>query len=315
MYLRTVLAYSLTVGCSSANAEPQVCAGAAAQPLFNGSSAETYLGLAPSEIQAIVEVVEGGRPDGALCTGAFVAPEWVVTARHCLQIPSAEVVVHDGESGRTVELPIADRIGHPTEDLALLRLDMGWSSTDVPPLEPLEPLGLADAEGPTLAVGDSVEIAGYGLTESGTDRALGFLAEPIVELDERIFTVSGNGASGACVGDSGGPLLVRGEGGRVVIAGVLSSGSASCRKDDHYVRVDALRDWIQEIAGTYVTQRPSCGTIATAGRCLYGQALWCEAGELSAERCAGGQRCGWDRAASGYRCVDSDAEPRCAAAL
>ena len=136
LYLRTVLAYSLTVGCSSASAEPQVCAGAAAQPLFNGSSAETYLGLAPSEIKAIVEVVEGGRPDGALCTGAFVAPEWVVTARHCLQIPSAEVVVHDGESGRTVELPIADRIGHPTEDLALLRLDMAWSGTDVPPLEP-----------------------------------------------------------------------------------------------------------------------------------------------------------------------------------
>jgi hypothetical protein len=122
--------------------------------------------------------------------------------------------------------------------------------------------------------------------------------------DPSSVTVDGFGVSGACNGDSGGPLLVRAPDGRLVVAGVLTSGSASCRDEDTYVRVDAVVSWIQETIGVRTNQYRGCGTITSEGRCLYGSALFCAGSELSAEPCADGSQCGWDDEARGYRCVE-----------
>jgi hypothetical protein len=160
-----------------------------------------------------------------------------------------------------------------------------------------------------LVAGDVAELAGYGLTESQSSGSLRFLVERIVSIDSGSITVNGFGASGACLGDSGGPLLVRTPDGTLTVAGVLSAGSETCTADDHYVRLDALGSWVASLVSASPPTDRECGTIGAQGRCLYGSAMWCANAQLEATPCTGDQSCGWDPGASGFRCVARASDP------
>ena len=161
-----------------------------------------------------------------------------------------------------------------------------------------------------LGVGTAVELAGYGLTETGSSRALRFLVESITQMDASSIVVSGFGASGACDGDSGGPLLVRNPQGSLAVGGVLAMGSSTCNEEDTYLRLDPVLAWIQSTTGAYAAGADACGTIDHVGRCLYGSAVWCDSGGLTAQSCdARGESCGWDAQGGLFRCVDSEADP------
>jgi hypothetical protein len=271
------------------------------------------LGLSESQRSAIVKVVDRTRPiDGPLCSGTFVAPDWVVTAQHCLVIPMPVILVGGIETGSPViSLPVVRSVPHPSRDVALLQVDLARpdAGAEVDAGFPrVSPLGFASSDTSLLAAGDVVDLAGYGLTESGDERELRFLAESIVDIDNTNVTVSGFGANGACEGDSGGPLLLRAEDGSVVVAGVLSAGSITCLEEDEYVRLDAVRDWAMTVIGTDAPN-VECGTITERGRCLYRNAIWCVGNELTAERCTDGTECGWDVDRGAFRCVSPSLDP------
>jgi hypothetical protein len=287
--------------CSLSEAGAEGCFGVAGEALMNATTEERYLGLSDRARAAIVSIVNSSGSREALCTGTLVNREWVLTAGHCSAIEGAEVVV-SLESGATpTRLPVVGRSRHSELDLALLRV----SSNDVLPA--MAPLRREKDVG--LLPNDLVELAGYGVTETGSTHELRFLVEPIVEVDTESLIVSGAGASGACLGDSGGPLLVRDREGRVVVAGVLSSGSPSCLGEDRYVRVDTVTDWITEVAGPTGDESVDCGGIDTRGRCLYGNALYCSGATLVCQTCDGDRRCGWDETAQGFRCVPPSEDP------
>ncbi len=69
------------------------------------------------------------------------------------------------------------------------------------------------------------------------------MTERVTSVEESFIITDGAGVSGACNGDSGGPLLTRDASGELQLAGVLSGGSASCTGVDEYVRADAIADW------------------------------------------------------------------------
>jgi hypothetical protein len=199
---------------------------------------------------------------------------------------------------------------HPELDIVLLEaqelLAQNLSS------EPLSPARVVFDD---AWVGSPVELAGYGVTETGELGSLQFVIEEVVRVEPDHLVVDGGGRTGACAGDSGGPLLGRDDGGALRVLGILDGGQSSCTGEDDYTRVDRLFDWppLQEHVLSYLDHGPvSCEGLDQEGLCLRGKAFRCDGEEPTVEDCAGlGLVCGWEPSAGGFRCVRED-EDRCA---
>jgi hypothetical protein len=238
-----LVAATLGIGCSSP-AEQELCDGTSRETIVNGSPSESYFGLTVAQTRAIVELTEPAESGGASCSGTFVRDDWIITAAHCLGIEAGGVVPSGGQGTSTL-VPLLESIASPLEDVALLRVDPATFAGAAP-----APMGVLDPSDPELVAGTLVELAGYGTTETGEAHELRFVVEPIHEVDPSSIIVTGSGASGACDGDSGGPLLARGEDGSVRIAGTLSAGSPYCNDKDRYTRLDTLAGWVRDVAGS-----------------------------------------------------------------
>jgi len=287
-------------GCSAPSAGVD-CPALAAEPLTHAASSEVYLAMSPEQVRAIVAIGSAaGGPQ--LCSGVFLATSWVLTAGHCLQITEPEVRLGSGASAAT--LPVLSHSRHPALDLALLEVDARAVSAR------FSALAVSTGGAPVpLLIGSAVELAGYGLTETQTIGELRFLVEPITGLTTSSIMVDGFGQSGACIGDSGGPLLKRGPDGSVTVVGILSSGADSCLDQDSYVTLAPASDWLASVMGSTAMDRPGCGSFTSEGRCFDSTAIWCESGELVSTACPSDLNCGWDRQALGFRCVPPKSDP------
>jgi hypothetical protein len=282
---------SLALGCSD-DAKPLSECGAS-QAIVSGAARSAYLGLAESEQAAIVRLEAAGI-DGPTCSGTLIAERHVLTAKHCLEPPETSVVIEHGSD--TTRANINAVIEHPDADLCVVELDQ---AVDLELVSPLSPAADGIDESWT---GRLVEIAGYGNDEHADAGFRRFAVEAIDSVTATNLIVNGKGQSGACLGDSGGPLLVRAPDGRPLVAGVLSTGSSSCLGQDFYLRTDVVADWVLSTAGDQVSPF-GCGSIDGEGKCLWGRALWCEGETLRSDACAEGTTCGWAEHA-GYRCVE-----------
>lgn len=148
-------------------------------------------------------------------------------------------------------------------------------------------------------LGEIAEAAGYGRQEDGTFGEREFSAEPMVDLRGEFVLIDGEGESGVCSGDSGGPLFILASDGTVRIAGDLFGGDGSCVGIDNYSRTDIAVDWIESYTGPTIVD--GCGSITESGRCFGDMALYCADDELQAETCS--SACGWDDSEDGFRCI------------
>jgi secreted trypsin-like serine protease len=207
--------------------------------------------------RSIVMIVDA---KGDLCTGTALARDLVLTAAHCVtRVIDYEIKVY--QTGQSIR--VASIVRHPrfdyasyaasraTADLALLKL-----AAPLPDI--VLPAVLAAPR--RVAVGETLTVAGFGVTVAGTPRGLGIPRMAALSvtgipgsLQIRLF----DGATrnlrvglGGCTGDSGAPTF---DGQAASIIGVVSWSTApndeeGCGGLTGVTPLLLYRDWIVQTA-------------------------------------------------------------------
>jgi hypothetical protein len=206
------------------------------------------------------------------CSGVLVDPRWIMTARSCFADGTNPVQAGPPPAGTTAivgrpdltatsghVLPVVHLVPHPSRDLVLARL--------AEPVRDIAPVPIATV---APAVGDVVQIAGYGRTATGWVPDTAHTAPfPVDAVTGTSLEVGGRGADGPslCKGDAGGPALRRSGTGWEAVAVTSASwqggclGSTETRRGAVEVRVDDISAWIR--ANTpVVCEEPGTSTVS-----------------------------------------------------
>ena len=239
----------------------------ASGPLPGGIPAAAMVGGASPAAEGVgrsVVMILGSY--GTACTATAIASDLLLTAAHCVQ-PGADYKLVDSAQGREPVLKDIARIERDpqfdlkrlfahlaTADVALIKL-----AEPLPPRIPPVPLV---GDGASVAVGDPLVVAGYGVTVRGDGRTGGTVrAATLVvtgvpgTLQIRLFDPNTKGQSpglGACAGDSGAPAF-RDTNGNLAIIGVVSWStgpklSAGCGGLTGITPLVRYRAWIVDTA-------------------------------------------------------------------
>ena len=203
---------------------------------------------------------------GTFCTATAIARDLLLTAGHCVE-PDGSYKLADTVPGQVPALrDVVRATRHPQFDMK--RLLSHLATADVALLKLAEPAParvtparLGDA-GKLVAVGDTLTVAGIGVTAHGANRLDGLVHTATLtvtghpsSLQIRLFDPATKGVSaglGACTGDSGAPAFHAENGGFVVIGIVSwSTGpdlSAGCGGLTGLTPLATYRRWIIDTA-------------------------------------------------------------------
>ncbi|WP_191983992.1 S1 family peptidase [Amycolatopsis eburnea] len=178
---------------------------------------------------------------GFECSGTIIAPQWVLTARHCLNSPGMHVKVGNVTLQQGTNTGVDQQKASPNGDIALLHLTTAVNTTYMK-------LGTGNPP-----AGATNQIYGWGRTQGSSPPS-----STLKTANVRVTGTSTDAYGGKAIasqgidgsawhGDSGGPQLSNG-----VQVGVCSTGSNSGSNPQgtqNYASVASSRSWIQQTAG------------------------------------------------------------------
>ena len=215
---------------------------------------------APDLAPYVVMVLKRSGERSGFCSGAVIARTIVLTAGHCVGA-AADLRIHfKAANGTPVLLPVAEVKTHPgyradavqsrqrSIDLALIRL-----------AEPLpasfKPLDLGTDDVP---LGMGVGLIGYGLARENDPTTGGTLREGRVIVrppKSSILLWMADGSekgTGACTGDSGGPVLSLDRQQLIAVIDWAAGGKATrCGSLTQATLVAPQRDWVQAVISSW----------------------------------------------------------------
>ncbi|XP_065295416.1 chymotrypsinogen A-like [Dermacentor albipictus] len=207
----------------------------------------------------------------ALCGGSIITRNVILTAAHCLMkkgryATKVGVLYNFTQDGKLTGVHAHKVIAHPryvkrgeiVHDVALVKLpvDLEFNKFTKPVCLPTQKMNVA---------GKILVVAGWGRTETGkgskslrraevvglTDKLcqnkLRTIRNRIKAAPGPVICAFGIG-SGACPGDSGGPLTLRGDDGRTLQLGIVAAGQDKCPPSwpPFYARVSSHMQWIEK---------------------------------------------------------------------
>ena len=236
------------------------------------ASMTVVLATAATAAQAVIGADEGandayrfaaqvqvGGEIGSGCTGALVAPQWVITAKQCF---GAEVPAGAPQQATTVTVGRTDRsttagqvlrvtrlVPHPDRDVVLARLVQTVKGVPAVRVATTPP-----------ASGDELRLLGFGRTGDAwvPDRLHGATVTVGDVGTSTLGATPAGGDAALCKGDAGGPAVRAAGSGAELVALHTQSGQKGCYKaeggtaDTVETRVDDLAGWIT------ATTKPMC---------------------------------------------------------
>ncbi len=195
------------------------------------------------------------------CSGTLVTRDVVLTSAHCLDGPIDHVTVDSHPMG------VRECRRHPGYQPAERKHDIGYCRLEA--AVAAAPIALDDR--PVPVPGAPVSIAGFGQTDAFThDDGLARMVETsVARTTAETFDV-GTGMATACLGDSGGPVVVQRPGGVRVVAVIHGGAEAICASSTQGVSVWEHRAWLQEEINPHRSRRLEIGaTAALAAATLF----------------------------------------------